>query len=102
MASGTPRESGRSWCASASRATASAVLWVPRGEVVVDFKKIIAKAKEGWPPISVFNKPITGRPPQILAIYDPKFMADWKDMRASDLARFLALAKQGHPYQNHM
>ena len=79
-----------------------AVHWVPLGEGVVDFKKIIAKAKEVCPPISVFNKPITGRPPQILAIYDPKFMEDWKDMRASDLARFLALAKQGHPYQNHM
>ena len=74
-----------------------AVHWVPLGEGVVDFKKIIAKAKEVCPPISVFNKPITGRPPQLLAIYDPEFMKKWTDMRASDLARFVALAKQGHP-----
>jgi len=79
-----------------------AVHWVPLGEGVVDFKKIIAKAKEVCPPISVFNKPITGRPPQLLAIYDPEFMKTWRDMRASDLARFVALAKQGHPWQNHM
>ncbi len=79
-----------------------AVHWVPLGEGVVDFKKIIAKAKEVCPPISVFNKPITGRPPQLLAIYDPEFMKKWRDMRASDLARFVALAKQGHPYENHM
>src|SRR5215475_12356847 len=79
-----------------------AVHWVPLGEGVVDFKKIIAKAKEVCPPISVYNKPITGRPPQILAIYDPEFMKTWYDMRGSDLARFLALAKKGRPYESHM
>jgi sugar phosphate isomerase/epimerase len=79
-----------------------AVQWVPLGEGVVDFKKIIAKAQEICPPISVYNKPITGRPPQLLPIYDPEFMKTWKDMRGADLARFIALAKQGHAYENHM
>ncbi|HXK03260.1 MAG TPA: TIM barrel protein [Verrucomicrobiae bacterium] len=76
--------------------------WVPLGEGVVDFKQIIAKAREVCPAVTVYNKPITGRPPALLAIYDPKFMESWKDMRASDLARFLALAKKGHPYEGHM
>jgi len=79
-----------------------AVQWVPLGEGVVDFKKIVDKAKEVCPPISVYNKPITGRPPQLLAIYDPEFMKTWQDMRGGDLARFIALAKHGHPYENHM
>ncbi|HUA59027.1 MAG TPA: TIM barrel protein [Verrucomicrobiae bacterium] len=79
-----------------------AVQWVPLGEGTVDFKKIIAKAREICPEIGVFNKPITGRPPQHLAIYDPEFMKSWPDMRASDLARFLALAKKGHPFEGHM
>ncbi len=79
-----------------------AVQWVPLGEGVVDFKKIIAKAREVCPAIAVYNKPITGRPPAHLAIYDPAFMKTWSDMRAQDLARFLALAKQGHPYEGHM
>ena len=79
-----------------------AVQWVPLGEGVVDFKKIIAKAHEICPPIAVFNKPITGRPPAHLAIYNPAFMRQWSDMRASDLARFLALAKRGRPYEGHM
>jgi sugar phosphate isomerase/epimerase len=79
-----------------------AVQWVPLGEGVVDFKKIIAKAKEICPPIAVYNKPITGRPPLVLAIYDPEFMKSWTDMRASDLARFMALAKRGHPYEGPM
>jgi sugar phosphate isomerase/epimerase len=79
-----------------------AVQWVPLGEGVVDFKKIIARAREVCPAISVYNKPITGRPPQILPIYEPEFMQKWRDMRASDLARFLALAKRGRPYEGHM
>src|SRR5262249_15160769 len=79
-----------------------AVQWVPLGEGVVDFKQIIAKAREVCPPIAVYNKPITGRPPTHLPIYDPAFMKGWADMRAADLARFLALAKRGHPYEGHM
>jgi len=79
-----------------------AVQWAPLGEGVVDFKAIIAKARELCPSIAVYNKPITGRPPQHLAIYDPAFMKSWTDMRASDLARFLALAKKGRPYEGHM
>jgi len=79
-----------------------AVQWVPLGEGVVDFKKVIAKAREICPAIAVYNKPITGRPPEHLAIYNPAFMKAWSDMRAQDLARFLALAKRGHPYEGHI
>jgi sugar phosphate isomerase/epimerase len=79
-----------------------AVQWVPLGEGTVDFKRIIATAREICPAISVYNKPITGRPPEHLRIYDPAFMKSWGDMRASDLARFLALAKKGRPFEGHM
>jgi 3-oxoisoapionate decarboxylase len=79
-----------------------AVQWVPLGEGVIDFNRIIARAREVCPPITVYNKPITGRPPDHLAIYDPDFMKKWRDMRAPDLARFIALAKQGHPFENAM
>jgi sugar phosphate isomerase/epimerase len=79
-----------------------AVQWVPLGEGVVDFRTIIAKARDLCPPIAVYNKPITGRPPTHLPIYDPAFMKSWIDMRGSDLARFLVLAKKGHPYEGRM
>ena len=79
-----------------------AVQWVPLGEGVVDFRQIVAKARQVCPPIAVYNKPITGRPPQILPIYNSEFMKQWEDMRASGLARFLALAKHGHPYEKTM
>ena len=79
-----------------------AVEWAPLGEGVVDFRQIVAKAREVCPPIAIYNKPITGRPPQILPIYSSEFMKQWEDMRASDLARFLALAKRGRPYEKTM
>jgi len=37
-----------------------------------------------------------------LPIYDPAFMKVWPDMRAKDLARFITLAKQGHPFEGHI
>jgi sugar phosphate isomerase/epimerase len=79
-----------------------AVQWVPLGEGVVDFKAILAKAKEICPPIAVFNKPITGRPPAIQPVWDAEFMRKYADVRAADFARFLALAKKGGPYERHM
>jgi len=82
--------------------TGIAVQWVPLGEGVVDFKRILAVAKEICPPLYVYIKPITGRPPQNLAILEPDFCKMWPDARASDVARFLALAKSGHPYERDM
>jgi hypothetical protein len=79
-----------------------AVQWVPLGEGVVDFQAIIAKAKDTLPPVYVYIKPITGRPPAILATLEPEFWKVWPDVKASTLARFLALAKKGRPYERDM
>jgi hypothetical protein len=57
-----------------------AVQWAPLGEGVVDFKRIIARAREVCPPITVYNKPITGRPPQLLPIY-------WQIARSCSIAQ---------------
>ena len=73
-----------------------AVQWVPLGEGVVDFKAIIAKAKELCPQVPVYIKPITGRPPAILAVWDPAFMQKYRDMRASRL-RTLPRAGEERP-----
>ena len=79
-----------------------AVQWVPLGEGVVDFKKIVARARTLCPNVYVYIKPITGRPPVTMAYLDPDFMRNWQDLKASTLARFLALAKNGHPYERDM
>ena len=82
--------------------TGIAVQWVPLGEGVVDFRKIVAVAKELCPSVYVYIKPITGRPPQNLPLLESEFWKMWPDARGSDVARFLALAKRGHPYEKEM
>ena len=77
-----------------------AVQWVPLGEGTVDFKALVARAAEILPPVHIYSKPITGRPPEVLPIYSHEFWTKWfPHARSCDLARFLALAKRGHPYE---
>ncbi len=80
----------------------AAVQWVPLGEGVVDFKKFVARMRELCPPVYVYIKPITGRPPAVIPYLEPAFWERYPRARAADLARFVALAKLGRPYENHM
>jgi hypothetical protein len=75
-----------------------AVHWVPLGEGVVDFKQVVAKARELCPNVYVHAKPITGRPAEVLPYLEPEFWKSYPRARSSDLARFLSLAKKGVPY----
>jgi 3-oxoisoapionate decarboxylase len=79
-----------------------AVQWVPLGEGVVDFAEIVARARELCPDAYVYIKPITGRPPAVLPYLESDFWKKFPDIRAADLARFLALARSGHPYEGHV
>jgi sugar phosphate isomerase/epimerase len=76
-----------------------AVQWVPLGEGVVDFREIIARARELCPNVYYYIKPITGRPPQVIPYLDPSFWKLYPSARAAELARFLALARTGQPYE---
>jgi hypothetical protein len=76
-----------------------AVQWVPLGEGVVDFREIMARARELCPDVHVYIKPITGRPAAVLPYLEGEFWKSFPDVRAADLARFLTLAKNGHPYE---
>jgi 3-oxoisoapionate decarboxylase len=80
----------------------AAVQWVPLGEGVVDFKALVARARMLCPNVNVHIKPITGRKPAVMAYLDQQWMRDWQDVKASSLARFISLAKNGHPYDREM
>ena len=80
----------------------AAVQWVPLGEGVVDFKRFVAHMREVCPPVYVYIKPITGRPPAVIPYFEAAFWERYPKARAADFARFLALAKQGRPYEKHM
>lgn len=83
-----------------------AVQWVPLGEGIIDFKAFLRRLREITTAVhndvSVYVKPITGRPPEILPVYDREFWARFPKARAADLAKFLALAKRGEPYDKPM
>jgi sugar phosphate isomerase/epimerase len=79
-----------------------AVQWVPLGEGVVDFRRIVARARELCPQVYIYIKPITGRPPQIFPVWEKAFWEKFPDSQAASFARFLALAKSGHPHEKEM
>lgn len=80
----------------------AAVQWVVLGDGTNDFRQIVAKVKQVCPPVHIYIKPITGRPPVVMRYLDPETWKRYPRMRASELARFIALAKRGHPYDGRM
>jgi sugar phosphate isomerase/epimerase len=76
-----------------------AIQWVPLGEGTVDFKALVARAAVVLPPVHIYCKPITARPPVVLPVYSEEFWTKWfPRARSRDLGRFLALARRGRPY----
>ncbi|MCL4784230.1 MAG: sugar phosphate isomerase/epimerase [Bryobacterales bacterium] len=80
-----------------------AVQWVPLGEGTVDFKEIVATAGKLCPHVHIYAKPITGRPPVVIPVWDEAHWKKWfPRARSADFARFVSLAKQGAPYARPM
>src|SRR5580704_18135846 len=76
-----------------------AVQWVPLGEGTVDFKALVARAAQVMPPVYIYCKPITARPPLVIPVYSDEFWTKWfPRARSRDLGRFLSLARRGRPY----
>lgn len=77
-----------------------AVQWVPLGEGTLDFKMLVDRAAQLIPAgVFIYCKPITARPPVVLPVHNDEFWTKWfPKHRSRDLGRFLALAKQGSPY----
>ena len=83
-----------------------AVQWVPLGEGCIDFKAFLQRLSEihaaSRNDLAVYIKPITGRPPETLPIYDREYWQRYPNARGRDLAKFLALARRGQPYDKPM
>jgi sugar phosphate isomerase/epimerase len=80
-----------------------AVQWVPLGEGTVDFKALVTYARTRIPEgVRIYCKPITARPPVVLPLFDQEFWKWFPRARARDMARFVALAKRGKPYDKPM
>lgn len=83
-------------------ASGAMVQWVPLGQGDVDFQEIVQRVRALKPDIYVYIKPITGRPPHLIPYLESDFWKGYPDARASEFARFVALAKRGRPYEKAM
>jgi 3-oxoisoapionate decarboxylase len=79
-----------------------AVQWVPLGDGIIDFKTYLTRAAQLCPKVTVYIKPITGRLPQVLPVYDRAYWKSFPKARAEEFAEFVQLAKRGRPYEKYM
>lgn len=76
----------------------AAYQWVAMGDGHFDFNQYFDKFKQLCPNASVHLEILTGTPPSVLPYLEPDYWKVYPKARASDFARFVALAKHGHPY----
>lgn len=80
----------------------AAAQWVALGDGSVDFRGFLELYQKLCPKASMQLEIITGRPPTVLAYLEPDFWKVFPRAQAWEFARFLALAKSGHPYMGAM
>ncbi|HYL77017.1 MAG TPA: sugar phosphate isomerase/epimerase [Bryobacteraceae bacterium] len=80
----------------------AAAQWVALGDGIIDFHKFVARYRELCPKASMQLEIITGRPPQVLPYLEPDFWKAFPKAKASEFARFVALARHGHPFTGFM
>jgi sugar phosphate isomerase/epimerase len=80
----------------------AAAQWVALGDGCIDFKRFVALYRKLCPQASMQLEIITGRKPTILPYLEPDFWKAYAKMPAAEFARFVALAKNGHPFMGDM
>lgn len=80
----------------------AAAQWVALGDGSLDFRAFVARFRELCPKVAMQFEIITGRPPRILPYLEPDFWKTYPKARAAEFARFVALAKNGHPFMGTM
>ena len=80
----------------------AAAQWVTLGDGVIDFKKFVARFRELCPESTMQLENITGRPPTVLPYLEAEFWKAFPKARASEFARFVEIARTGHPFMGFM
>ncbi|MGE5570532.1 MAG: sugar phosphate isomerase/epimerase family protein [Rhodospirillales bacterium] len=80
----------------------AAFQWVAMGDGSLDLRALVARCRELCPEAAMQLEIITGRPPQVLPYYEAEFWKVFPKARAAEFARFVALAKAGHPFMGAM
>lgn len=80
----------------------AAAQWVALGDGCVDFHRFVARFRDLCPNATMQLENITGRPPKVLPYLEPEFWKAFPKANAAEFARFIALAKSGHPLMTNM
>ena len=76
--------------------------WVALGDGNVDLVRFVAEFRRLCPQSSMQLEIITGRPPRVMPYLEPDFWKAFPKMPATEFARFVALARSGHPFMGAM
>jgi 3-oxoisoapionate decarboxylase len=76
----------------------AAAQWVVLGDGSVNFHRFVELYRKVCPHASMNLEIITGRAPTVLSYLEPDFWTVFPHMPAWEFARFVELAKSGHPY----
>jgi sugar phosphate isomerase/epimerase len=80
----------------------AAAQWVALGDGSIDFRKFVARYRELCPNAVMQLEIITGRPPRAIPYLTEDFWRAFPKANAAGFARFVALAKAGHPFGGFM
>jgi sugar phosphate isomerase/epimerase len=81
----------------------AAAQWVALGDgCSIDFPKFFAAYQRHCPKAAMQLEIITGRPPDVVPFLEPEFWSVFPKASAAEFARFVALARKGHPYMGPM
>jgi sugar phosphate isomerase/epimerase len=76
--------------------------WVALGDGVMNWDRFFATYQRLCPQAAVQLEIITGRPPEVIPYLEEDFWKLFPKTPASEFARFVALAKSGHPFSGTM
>jgi len=76
--------------------------WVALGDGSVDMVRFVERFRQLCPKSSMQLEIITGRPPTVLPYFERDFWKAFSKMPAWEFARFVSLAKAGHPFMGAM
>jgi sugar phosphate isomerase/epimerase len=76
--------------------------WVAMGDGIIDLPRFVAEFRKRCPKATMQLEIITGRPPRPLNYLEADFWKAFPKMPAWEFARFVALAKTGHPFMGAM
>ena len=66
------------------------------------FPEVLALYRQVCPNASMQLEVITGRPPRVVPYLESDFWKAFPKANAGEFARFVALAKRGHPFDGYM